>query len=48
MKDFVETNGKTQSEFCKIRLHMKKKTWVEERKIGIWIIPLVTCAINIF
>lgn len=24
MKDFVEDNGKTQSEFCKIRLYVKK------------------------
>lgn len=24
MKDFVEANGKTQNEFCKISLHVNK------------------------
>lgn len=24
MKDFVEAKGKTQNEFCKIRLHVNK------------------------
>lgn len=35
MKDFVEDNGKIQSEFCKIRLYVKKKSGVERRNIAI-------------
>lgn len=32
MKDFVEVNGKTQSEFWKIRLHVKKNPeWKKEK-----------------
>lgn len=32
MKDFVEANGKTQGEFCKIRLDVKKNLELKKEK----------------
>lgn len=40
MKDFVEDNGKIQSEFCKIRLYVKKnpewKKETQESELSPW------------